>query len=154
MVINSPCLNSKKELAIPEQTATGKESTNPLMADSLPRTIMPTKLVNLQGFSLWPKMGIQTPTKTKDQTLVSKQFDQGIQSQKQSKIFEPSKTDLDDAIFEGERSIAKLIKFSECIQRMNISCSLVADGISRERCHANVNGAELKKSVDELNLDR
>ncbi|GJW96577.1 hypothetical protein Tco_0178385 [Tanacetum coccineum] len=93
MVINSPCLNNKKELAIPEQTATGKESTNPLMADSLPN-------------------------------------------------------------WSSYKSIAKLIKFSKCIQRMNISCSLVADGISRERCHANVNEAELKKSVDELNLDR
>ncbi|GJZ74771.1 hypothetical protein Tco_0639236 [Tanacetum coccineum] len=28
-----------KELAIPEQTATGKEFSNPLMADSLPKTI-------------------------------------------------------------------------------------------------------------------
>ncbi|GJS62924.1 hypothetical protein Tco_0677488 [Tanacetum coccineum] len=78
MVINSPCLNSKKELAIPEQTTTGKESTNPLMADSLPKTIMPTKLVKPQGFNLRPNMGIQTPITTKDQTLVSKQFDQGI----------------------------------------------------------------------------
>ncbi|GKE93064.1 hypothetical protein Tco_1574159 [Tanacetum coccineum] len=48
MVINSPCLNNKKELAIPEQTATGKETTNPLMADTLPKTIMPTKLVKPQ----------------------------------------------------------------------------------------------------------
>ncbi|GJZ31057.1 hypothetical protein Tco_0576104 [Tanacetum coccineum] len=56
MVINSPCLNDKKELAIPEQTATGKESTNPLMADSLPKTIMPTKLVKPQGFNLRPNM--------------------------------------------------------------------------------------------------
>ncbi|GKG07385.1 hypothetical protein Tco_0330354, partial [Tanacetum coccineum] len=63
MVINSPCLNGKKELAIPEQTATGKESTNPLMAHSFPKSIMPTKLVKLQGFNLCPKMGIQTPTK-------------------------------------------------------------------------------------------
>nr|GEW56145.1 hypothetical protein [Tanacetum cinerariifolium] len=31
MVINSPCLTDKKELAIPEQTATGKEFSNPLM---------------------------------------------------------------------------------------------------------------------------
>ncbi|GKD54282.1 retrotransposon protein, putative, ty3-gypsy subclass [Tanacetum coccineum] len=82
MVINSPCLKSKKELAIPEQTTTGKESTNPLMADSLPKTIMPTKLVKPQDFNLRPNLGIQTPTKTKDQTLVSKQFDQGIQSPK------------------------------------------------------------------------
>ncbi|GJS82942.1 cytochrome P450 CYP72A219-like protein [Tanacetum coccineum] len=49
IAINSPCLNGKKELAIPEQSATGKESTNPLMADSLPKTIMPTKLVKPQG---------------------------------------------------------------------------------------------------------
>ncbi|GJZ38963.1 hypothetical protein Tco_0585526 [Tanacetum coccineum] len=58
MVINSPCLNSKKELAIPEQMDTGKESTNPFMADSLPKTIMPTKLVKPQGFSLRPNMGM------------------------------------------------------------------------------------------------
>ncbi|GKA30596.1 hypothetical protein Tco_0716901 [Tanacetum coccineum] len=56
MLINSPCLNSKKELAIPEQTATSKESTNPLMADSLPKTIMPTKLVKPQDFNLRPNM--------------------------------------------------------------------------------------------------
>nr|GEX22742.1 hypothetical protein [Tanacetum cinerariifolium] len=56
MVINSPCLNDKKELAIPEQMATGKESTNPLMADSLPKTIMPTKLVKPQGFNLSPNI--------------------------------------------------------------------------------------------------
>ncbi|GJV70326.1 putative ribonuclease H-like domain-containing protein [Tanacetum coccineum] len=33
MVINSPCLIHKKELAIPRQTATGKEFPNPLMAE-------------------------------------------------------------------------------------------------------------------------
>ncbi|GJY48361.1 hypothetical protein Tco_0438317 [Tanacetum coccineum] len=43
MVINSPCLTDKKELAIPGQTATGKEFSNPLMADSLPKTILSTK---------------------------------------------------------------------------------------------------------------
>ncbi|GJV63987.1 ribonuclease H-like domain-containing protein [Tanacetum coccineum] len=43
MAINSPCLTYKKELAIPGQTATGKEFSNPLMADSLPKTILPTK---------------------------------------------------------------------------------------------------------------
>ncbi|GJY24205.1 putative ribonuclease H-like domain-containing protein [Tanacetum coccineum] len=32
----------KKELAIPGQTTTGKEFSNPLMADSLPKTILPT----------------------------------------------------------------------------------------------------------------
>ncbi|GJT05446.1 hypothetical protein Tco_0839908 [Tanacetum coccineum] len=39
MVINSPCLTEKKELAIPGQTTTGKEFSNPLMAGSLPKTI-------------------------------------------------------------------------------------------------------------------
>ncbi|GKG27075.1 hypothetical protein Tco_0402778, partial [Tanacetum coccineum] len=39
MVINSPCLIDKKELAIPGQTTTGKELSNPLMAGSLPKTI-------------------------------------------------------------------------------------------------------------------
>ncbi|GJU33031.1 hypothetical protein Tco_1176620 [Tanacetum coccineum] len=58
MLINLPCLNSKKELAIQEQTATDKESTNPLMADSLPKTIVPTKLVKPQGFNLRRNMGV------------------------------------------------------------------------------------------------
>ncbi|GJZ56143.1 hypothetical protein Tco_0611336 [Tanacetum coccineum] len=35
MVINSPCLTDKKELAIPGQTATGKEFSNPLMAEPI-----------------------------------------------------------------------------------------------------------------------
>ncbi|GJR86152.1 hypothetical protein Tco_0210163 [Tanacetum coccineum] len=39
MVINSPCLTDKKELAIPGQTATGKEFLNLLIAGSLPKTI-------------------------------------------------------------------------------------------------------------------
>ncbi|GKB85653.1 hypothetical protein Tco_0957925 [Tanacetum coccineum] len=38
MVINSPCLTDKKELAIPGKTKTGKEFSNPLMAGSLPKT--------------------------------------------------------------------------------------------------------------------
>ncbi|GKA66375.1 hypothetical protein Tco_0766183 [Tanacetum coccineum] len=45
MVINSPYLTDKKELAIPWKTTTGKEFSNPLMADSLRKTIFPTKLV-------------------------------------------------------------------------------------------------------------
>ncbi|GKB48976.1 ribonuclease H-like domain-containing protein [Tanacetum coccineum] len=40
MVINSPCLTDKKELAIPGQTTTGKEFSNSLMDGSLPKTIM------------------------------------------------------------------------------------------------------------------
>ncbi|GJY54490.1 hypothetical protein Tco_0446154 [Tanacetum coccineum] len=43
MVINSSCLTDKKELAIPGQTTTGKEFLNSLIADSLPKTILPTK---------------------------------------------------------------------------------------------------------------
>ncbi|GJT70542.1 hypothetical protein Tco_0746218 [Tanacetum coccineum] len=42
MVINSPCLIDKKELAILGKTATGKELSNPLMADSLLKTILLT----------------------------------------------------------------------------------------------------------------
>nr|GFA60053.1 ribonuclease H-like domain, reverse transcriptase, RNA-dependent DNA polymerase [Tanacetum cinerariifolium] len=42
-VINSPCLTNKNELAIPGQTETGKELSNPLMAGSLPKTTLPTK---------------------------------------------------------------------------------------------------------------
>nr|GEV09181.1 hypothetical protein [Tanacetum cinerariifolium] len=49
MVINSPCLTNKKELAIPEQTTTGKELSNPLMADSLPKTTLPTKLMKVNA---------------------------------------------------------------------------------------------------------
>nr|GEY37819.1 putative ribonuclease H-like domain-containing protein [Tanacetum cinerariifolium] len=37
MVINSPCLTNKKELAIPGETTTGKEFSNPLMAGGSPR---------------------------------------------------------------------------------------------------------------------
>nr|GEV71985.1 hypothetical protein [Tanacetum cinerariifolium] len=44
MVINSPCLTNKKELAIPGKMVTGKELSNPLMAGSLPKPILPTKL--------------------------------------------------------------------------------------------------------------
>nr|GEU56664.1 hypothetical protein [Tanacetum cinerariifolium] len=40
MVINSPRLTDKKELAIPGQTTTDKEFSNPLMAGSLPKTII------------------------------------------------------------------------------------------------------------------
>ncbi|GKB04522.1 hypothetical protein Tco_0832665 [Tanacetum coccineum] len=52
-VFNSPCFMVKSwlvpdqtvpELAIPEQTATGKGIPNPLMAGSLPKTIKPTEL--------------------------------------------------------------------------------------------------------------
>ncbi|GKC37870.1 retrovirus-related pol polyprotein from transposon TNT 1-94 [Tanacetum coccineum] len=41
MVINSP-YSENKELSIPEQTATGKGTSNPLMAGSLPKTTKPT----------------------------------------------------------------------------------------------------------------
>ncbi|GJS74706.1 hypothetical protein Tco_0707547 [Tanacetum coccineum] len=45
MVINSPCLIDKKELAILGQTTTGKEFSNPLMAGSLPKTISPKRTI-------------------------------------------------------------------------------------------------------------
>ena len=41
MVINAPC-SLNQALAIPEQTATGKEIPNPLMVGSLPKTTKPT----------------------------------------------------------------------------------------------------------------
>ncbi|GJZ88907.1 hypothetical protein Tco_0660689 [Tanacetum coccineum] len=49
MVINSPCLTDKKELAIPGQTATGKEFSNPLMAGSLPKYKCESKTVYKEG---------------------------------------------------------------------------------------------------------
>nr|GEW93434.1 hypothetical protein [Tanacetum cinerariifolium] len=45
MVINSPCLTDKKELASPMQTATGKDFSNLLMDGSFPKLQMPNKLV-------------------------------------------------------------------------------------------------------------
>ncbi|GJV37650.1 hypothetical protein Tco_1410127 [Tanacetum coccineum] len=39
MVISSPCLTDKKELASPEQTVSGKDFLNPLIVDSLLKTI-------------------------------------------------------------------------------------------------------------------
>nr|GEU71661.1 hypothetical protein [Tanacetum cinerariifolium] len=52
MVINSQCLTDKKELAIPGQTATGKELSNPLMAGSFPKTTLPTKLLKVNAARL------------------------------------------------------------------------------------------------------
>nr|GEX91153.1 hypothetical protein [Tanacetum cinerariifolium] len=49
MVINSPCLTEKKELAIPGQTTTGKELSNPLIAGSLPKTTLPTQLMKVNA---------------------------------------------------------------------------------------------------------
>ncbi|GJX06025.1 hypothetical protein Tco_0193957 [Tanacetum coccineum] len=52
MVINSPCLIHKKELAIPGQTTTSKEFSNPLMACSLLKTISTKWKVNAVGHNL------------------------------------------------------------------------------------------------------
>ncbi|GJT54445.1 putative ribonuclease H-like domain-containing protein [Tanacetum coccineum] len=62
MVINAPCLTDLKNwlspeqtasaLAIPGQTTTGKESSNPLMADSLPKTIQSNDPPLLRGYTL------------------------------------------------------------------------------------------------------
>nr|GEW78288.1 hypothetical protein [Tanacetum cinerariifolium] len=46
MVIKSPCLTDKKELTIPGQQTTRKEFLNPLMANSLPKTIEPFSSLN------------------------------------------------------------------------------------------------------------
>ncbi|GJY87777.1 retrovirus-related pol polyprotein from transposon TNT 1-94 [Tanacetum coccineum] len=52
MVIISPCLTDKKELAIPGQTATGKELSNPLMA-GLPKDIYKLINHNIEAKSIW-----------------------------------------------------------------------------------------------------
>nr|GEY49054.1 hypothetical protein [Tanacetum cinerariifolium] len=52
MVINSPCLTDKKELAIPGKTTTGKELSNSLMAGSLPKTTLPTQLTVITEASI------------------------------------------------------------------------------------------------------
>ncbi|GJS88077.1 hypothetical protein Tco_0770713 [Tanacetum coccineum] len=44
MVISSPCLIDNKELTSPEQTATGKDFSNPLIVDSLLKTIWSGKV--------------------------------------------------------------------------------------------------------------
>ncbi|GKF17024.1 hypothetical protein Tco_0061942, partial [Tanacetum coccineum] len=51
MVINAPCY-CNEALAIPGQTTTGKESSNPLMADSLPKTIQSNDLPLSRGYTL------------------------------------------------------------------------------------------------------
>nr|GEV72905.1 hypothetical protein [Tanacetum cinerariifolium] len=48
---------SQERISYSEETATGKESSNSLMADSLPKTIIPTKLVKSQDFNLRHKGG-------------------------------------------------------------------------------------------------
>ncbi|GKE31631.1 hypothetical protein Tco_1450953 [Tanacetum coccineum] len=60
MVINSPCLTDKKELAIPGQTTTGKEFSNSLMADSLPKTILPTKIIREKVNTVWQTASDET----------------------------------------------------------------------------------------------
>nr|GEW29677.1 putative ribonuclease H-like domain-containing protein [Tanacetum cinerariifolium] len=59
MVINSPCLIDKKEMAIPGQTATGKELSNSLMAGSLPKTTLPTKLTSAKVKTINDEVKIQ-----------------------------------------------------------------------------------------------
>ncbi|GJX83156.1 hypothetical protein Tco_0332637 [Tanacetum coccineum] len=51
MVINAPCY-CNEALVIPGQTATGKESSNPLMADSLPKTIQSNDPPLSRGYTL------------------------------------------------------------------------------------------------------
>ncbi|GKD17741.1 hypothetical protein Tco_1206899, partial [Tanacetum coccineum] len=51
MVINAPCY-CNEALAIPTQTTTGKESSNLLMADSLPKTIQSNDSPLSTGYTL------------------------------------------------------------------------------------------------------
>lgn len=53
--INDPCLLEEKSLAIPEQTAPGKESTNPLI---------PVALVKSKEIVQTIKSSLEQPTKT------------------------------------------------------------------------------------------
>ncbi|GKB29017.1 hypothetical protein Tco_0868418 [Tanacetum coccineum] len=46
MVISSPCLIDNKELTSPEQTAPGKDFSNPLIVDSLLKTIWSAEASN------------------------------------------------------------------------------------------------------------
>ncbi|GKD63825.1 hypothetical protein Tco_1305933 [Tanacetum coccineum] len=72
MVINSPCLIDKKELAIPVQTATGKEFSNPLMADGVHVPLFDTMLLHDQpGQGEGPTVSVKsqhTPTASSSST--------------------------------------------------------------------------------------
>nr|GFA18354.1 hypothetical protein [Tanacetum cinerariifolium] len=59
MVLNSPCLTDKKELPIPGQTTTSKELSNSLMASSLPKTTLPTKLTSAKVKTVNDEVRIQ-----------------------------------------------------------------------------------------------
>ncbi|AAW56090.1 inclusion body matrix protein [Horseradish latent virus] len=63
---------SSKSITIPEQTAHGKESTNPLMASLLPKetkVVQTTRLVKPEDF-LRPNMGIPIPEKAEPSSSV------------------------------------------------------------------------------------
>nr|GFA47217.1 hypothetical protein [Tanacetum cinerariifolium] len=65
MVINSLCLTNKKELAIPWKTATGKELLDSLMAGSLPKTTLPTKLKKVDAVRYTLNAAVLTTVKSK-----------------------------------------------------------------------------------------
>ncbi|GJW22325.1 hypothetical protein Tco_0032947 [Tanacetum coccineum] len=77
MVINSPCLIHKKELAIPWQTATGKEFLNPLIVGSLPKTISiqtRSERVSKHSYDL-PLGGVNTPRSDEDRIELKELLD-------------------------------------------------------------------------------
>nr|GEW32862.1 retrovirus-related Pol polyprotein from transposon TNT 1-94 [Tanacetum cinerariifolium] len=53
MVINSPCLTDKKELASPEQMATSKDFSNPLMDGSFPKSTNAKYIVLISSHGLY-----------------------------------------------------------------------------------------------------
>nr|GFA31924.1 hypothetical protein [Tanacetum cinerariifolium] len=70
MVFNSPCLTRIKKLASPDQTVSGKDSSNPLMADNLPKILWySTHHVALMKSWLVQKqtaLGVNTPRSNED----------------------------------------------------------------------------------------
>lgn len=83
-VISKPCPEMHKLETSPEGTAPGKDSTNPLKVDSLPKTEEDgkpsTTLIRPSDLNLRPNGGIQIPKKTESQDPAqSKDMEKGIQ---------------------------------------------------------------------------
>ncbi|XP_074319800.1 uncharacterized protein LOC141656698 [Silene latifolia] len=75
---NEPQCLTRECSSTPEQTATGKESTNPLMVASLPKAVKDFSENPPKDF-LRPNMGIQIPRKNEEQSSPSSQEDLTIQ---------------------------------------------------------------------------
>ncbi|GJW07719.1 hypothetical protein Tco_1570142 [Tanacetum coccineum] len=81
MVINSACLTDKKELAIPKQTTTGKEFSNPLRASmrlSLRRVVTVWKGLSLLMLSLDAAQDSDNIFKTQSTAMLNVDIPQGI----------------------------------------------------------------------------